>query len=116
MSSGHTNPTTTLRKSFMTGQTWNPSMFSDAAIDARIGDMLNERDEARRIEIAREITRTMLDQAPYLWLPTGYGYTAWWPWVKNYMGELRAGAVRPGPIYSRLWLDLELKKAMGFGE
>ena len=116
MSSGHTNPTTTLRKSFMTGQTWNPSMFSDPEIDARIHDMLSERDEARRIEIAREITREMLDRAPYLWLPTGYGYSAWWPWVKNYNGELRAGAVRPGPIYSRLWLDLELKEAMGFDE
>ena len=51
---------------------------------------------------------------PYLWLPTPYIYTAWWPWVQNYDGELRAGAVRPGPIYARIWIDREMKKKMGF--
>ena len=45
---------------------------------------------------------------------TPYVFTAWWPWVKGYQGELRAGAVRPGPIYSRLWIDQDLKKKMGF--
>ena len=33
--------------------------------------------------------------------------TAWWPWVENYKGKLRAGAVRPGPIYARIWIDHE---------
>jgi peptide/nickel transport system substrate-binding protein len=56
----------------------------------------------------------MLDKAPYVWLPTPYNFTAWWPWVKGYEGELRAGAVRPGPIYARLWLDQDLKKKMGY--
>ena len=56
----------------------------------------------------------IVDKAPYVWLPTPYLYTAWWPWVKNYGGELRAGAVRPGPIYARIWVDQELKKKMGY--
>ena len=47
-------------------------------------------------------------------LPTPYVHTAWWPWVKNYNGELRAGAVRPGPIYARIWIDQDLKKRMGY--
>ena len=71
---------------------------------------------ARRGEahgLIREMTREILDKAPYIWLPTPYIYTAWWPWVKNYGGELRAGAVRPGPIYARIWVDQELKKKMG---
>jgi peptide/nickel transport system substrate-binding protein len=116
MNSGHTNPTTTLRKSFKTGQTWNPSQFSDPDIDRQIDEMLAARDERERIRIARGITVQMLDRAPYVWLPTGYGYTAWWPWVKNYNGELRAGAVRPGPIYARLWIDQALKRSMGFAD
>ena len=62
----------------------------------------------------KEMTREILDKAPYIWLPTPYVYTAWWPWVKNYNGELRAGAVRPGPIYARIWVDQELKKKMGY--
>ena len=48
----------------------------------------------------------------HLW-HTGWIFTAWWPWVKGYEGELRAGAERPGPIYARIWLDQDLKKKMG---
>jgi peptide/nickel transport system substrate-binding protein len=114
MNNGHTNPTTTIRKSFSTGQTWNPSMWSDAKLDARIDEMYRTRDEEKRIGLTRDLTREMLDKAPYIWLPTPYIYTAWWPWVKNYGGELRAGAVRPGPIYARIWVDQELKKKMGY--
>lgn len=114
MVSGHVNPTTTLRKSFVTGQTWNPSMYSDPSFDRRMAEAYRERDEAARIAMIRDLTVEILDQAPYIWLPTGYVYTAWWPWVRNYGGELRAGAVRPGPIYARLWIDQDLKRELGF--
>ena len=114
MNSGHVNPTTSLRKSFRTGQTWNPSMWADPEFDQKIIDLHLIRDEEKRKAMVREMTVEILDQAPYVWLPTQYLYTAWWPWVKNYDGELRAGAVRPAPIYARLWLDLEMKKELGF--
>jgi peptide/nickel transport system substrate-binding protein len=114
MNNGHTNPTTTIRKSFVTKQTWNPSMWADPKFDARVQEAYEERDEAKRQEIIKQLTREIVDAAPYIWLPTPYQYSAWWPWVKNYGGELRAGAVRPGPIYARIWIDQELKKKMGF--
>ena len=114
MNSGHVNPTTTLRKSFGTGQTWNPSQFSDPAVDAQIEEIHQTRDLAERQQKVRALTVEILDRAPYLWLPVSYNYTAWWPWVRNYNGEIRAGAVRPGPIYARLWIDQAMKKQMGF--
>ncbi|MGH8701794.1 MAG: ABC transporter substrate-binding protein, partial [Burkholderiales bacterium] len=114
MNNGHTNPTTSIRKSFVTGQTWNPSMWSDPAYDKKMDEVYRTRDEAKRQQMLREMTVEILDKAPYLWLPTPYYYTAWWPWVQNYDGELRAGAVRPGPIYARIWIDQEMKKKMGF--
>lgn len=116
MASGHTNPTTALRKNFLSGQLWNPAQFSDPEIDRQLDLMLSTRDDAERLRIARSVTRHALDQAPYLWLPTGYTYTAWWPWVKNYGGETRAGAVRPGPVYARIWIDQEMKRRMGFAD
>ena len=115
MNNGHTNPTTTIRKSFMTGQQWNPSGWSRSRLrqeDGRGVSPSATRASARRC--SSEMTREILDKAPYIWLPTPYIYTAWWPWVKNYNGELRAGAVRPGPIYARIWMDQELKKKMGY--
>ena len=113
MNNGHTNPTTTIRKSFTTGQQWNPSGWSDPKYDAKMDEVYRTKDEAARIKMLREMTVEILDLAPYIWLPTPYVYTAWWPWVKNYAGELRAGSVRPGPIYARMWVDQELKKKMG---
>ena len=114
MNNGHTNPTTTIRKSFVKGQVWNPSQWHDPGYEEKMAAVYLERDEGKRQELLKEMTREILDKAPYVWLPTLYMYTAWWPWVKNYGGELRAGAVRPGPIYARIWVDQELKKKMGY--
>ena len=114
LNSGHVNPITTLRKSFVTGQTWNPSQYSSEYFDEQIRQVHLMRDEAERIKTLRRLTREIMIEAPYVWLPVGYVHSAWWPWVKNYGGELRAGAVRPGPIYSRIWIDRQLKAEMGF--
>ena len=88
--------------------------LSVKAFDAALQSLAAEPEEEKRIALARELTRHVLQEAPYIWLPIQYLYTAWWPWVKNYGGELRAGAVRPGPIYSRIWIDHGLKKEIGF--
>jgi peptide/nickel transport system substrate-binding protein len=114
MNNGHTNPTTTIRKSFTTGQQWNPSGWSDPEYDKKMEAVYREPDEKKRQAMLKAMTREILDKAPYIWLPTPYVYTAWWPWVKGYNGELRAGSVRPGPIYARLWVDQEMKKKMGY--
>ena len=114
MNNGHTNPTRSLHKSFYTKEVWNPSQWADPAYDAKIDAMYREPDEGKRQAMIKELTREILDKAPYIWLPTPYIYTAWWPWVKGYNGELRAGAVRPGPIYARIWVDQAQKKQMGY--
>ncbi len=113
MNSSHTSPTTSIRKSFVTGQTWNPAGFSDPAFDKRMDEVYASRDEEQRKAMLREMTRDILDKAPYVWLPTQYTYAAWWPWVKNYAGEFSAGSIRPGPIYARIWIDQDLKKKLG---
>ncbi len=114
MNNGHTNPTTTIRKSFVKGQVWNPSQWTDPEYDKKMAVAYAERDEGKRQAMLKEMTREIIDKAPYIFLPTAYIYSAWWPWVKNYNGELRAGAVRPGPIYARIWVDQEMKKKMGY--
>jgi peptide/nickel transport system substrate-binding protein len=111
---GHVNPAGSLRKSFVTGQRWNPSMWSDPEFDRKMDAADQEQDEEKRKAMLRELTRDILDKAPHIWMPTAKGHTAWWPWVKNYDGEHTAGAVRPWPIYSRIWIDQDLKKKMGY--
>ena len=110
---GNTNPTTALRKSFVKGQVWNPSQFTDPVIDKMMAETYAESDERVRQVKVRQMTRLVLEKAPVLFLPSAYVYTGWWPWVKNYGGELRAGSERPGPIHARIWVDQEMKKKMG---
>ena len=114
MTNGIGNPTTSLRKNFMTGQTWNASQYADPKFDAAMDAIYAERDEPKRQAMIKQTTRDVLAAAPYIFMPSPYFYTGWWPWVKNYDGELFAGAVRSTPIYARIWIDQELKKKMGF--
>jgi peptide/nickel transport system substrate-binding protein len=114
MRNGHTNPTTSIRKSFVTKQTWNPSQYSDPEFDKRMNEAYQEPDEDKRKLLIKLMTRDIVEKAPYIWLPTPVTYTAWWPWVKNYDGELRAGSERPGPIHARMWVDEAMKKKLGF--
>lgn len=114
MQKGHSNPTTALRNSYTQGDPWNVARYHNDAFATGLKAAFDERDDTKRAEILREIARIGLNDAPYVVLPTPYNYRAWWPWVKNYDGELRAGAVKPGPIYARIWIDQDLKKKMGY--
>jgi len=114
LQAGLTNPTTSLRKTFVTKQTWNPSQHSDPEFDKKMAAVYAEPDERVRQVKVKLMVREILDKAPHIFLPSPYVYAAWWPWVKNYGGELRAGADRPGPIHARIWLDQDLKKKLGY--
>jgi len=115
MDNGEGNPFSVLRKSYRTDQTWNPSFMADEAFDQKWTAALQQMDEAKQNQMLKEMNRYIIEEAvPQVWLPTQSFYVAWWPWVKNYHGELRVGAVRPGPIYAETWIDEELKEEMGY--
>lgn len=114
MNNGINNPTTSLRKNFLAGQTWNAAQYADPKFDAAMDAIFAERDEPKRQALVKQATRDILSAAPYIFMPTPYYYAAWWPWVKNYDGEMFAGAVRSSPVHARIWLDQDLKKKMGF--
>ena len=114
MQPGLTNPTSSLRKNFVTNQSWNASQYSDPEFDKQMTAVYAEPDERVRQVKLKLMVREILDKAPHIFLPAPYFYTAWWPWVKNYGGELSAGAGRPGPIHARIWVDQALKKQLGY--
>ncbi|MBW1709489.1 MAG: ABC transporter substrate-binding protein [Deltaproteobacteria bacterium] len=116
LSSDYGNPFAIIRKNFLPKQTWNPYMFNDDYVTntwkKAISDPNLSEEELK--ETFKKLNVYIIDQAPAIWTPVAYRYCAWWPWVKNYHGELRVGAYRPGPIFARIWIDQELKKKMGF--
>ena len=109
---GMSNPFTTTRVNFVS-HTYNPAQWSDPEFGKMFDAASHERDDNKRFAMFHEMTRNILRGVPYVFLPVPYYYGAWWPWVKNYNGETRAGAAKPGPIYARLWIDQALKKRMG---
>ncbi len=113
---GHGSMLAGIRKNFLTGASWNPHMMSDPYFDKTfkaIESDPNLSDEKANAELKKLIVY-VIDQAPAIILPQPYVYVSWWPWVKNYYGELRVGQQRSGPIHARIWIDQEMKKKMGY--
>lgn len=110
------NPLSVLRKNFETGETWNPYIYDDPVFNKELDELRSNMNigEAERRERFKKLNVYMLEKAPAVWLPGGYVYAAWWPWVKNYYGEQRVGCINHGAILSRIWIDQELKKKMGY--
>jgi peptide/nickel transport system substrate-binding protein len=105
-----------IRKSFVTGQTWNASMMSDPYVDKTYRRLISDPNISQK-QMDAELKKLgvyIIEQAPGILLSTPYHYVAWWPWVKNYYGEIRVGAHRIAPVIARIWIDQELKKKMGY--
>ena len=115
-SNDHGTPFSNIRKNFLTGQTWNPHMMSDPYIDKTFQETITnpKLSDKQGFEVMKKLAVYALEQAPCILLPSAYVYEAWWPWVKNYYGELCVGSHRAAPIMARIWIDQELKKKMGY--
>jgi len=69
-------------------------------------------DEAKVMEMHRELVPYLLEQAWVITWPNPYGYIFWQPWLKNYHGEAQIGYYN-GTLYTKyVWLDLDLKEEM----
>ena len=107
-------PFSAIRKSFITDQTWNPAFHSDEWLDQTYFEALGLRDKDKRDTMLRDMNHYLLsERVPVVWLPSNMVYAAWWPYVKNYWGEMAVGAQSAGPIYARMWIDQELKQRLG---
>jgi len=115
-SNDHGNPYACIRKNFVSGQTWNPYMMKDKHVDDVFFSTIKDPNLSTEEGFGRmkDLAVYVIDQAPAVWLPGRYVYAAWWPWVKNYYGEMRIGANRPSQIWARIWIDQDLKKKMGY--
>ncbi|MFH2130526.1 MAG: ABC transporter substrate-binding protein [bacterium] len=113
LGSGQGNPIMSLRKNFVTGQTWNAYMMADKDFDAKWNKALRTVDETEQVQLLQELVTDALQKVPFVQMPANYFYTAWWPWVKNVHGDSYVGALLFGPIHARYWIDQKLKKQMG---
>jgi peptide/nickel transport system substrate-binding protein len=92
----------------------NRSIVNDPFINAEIVKIreiaLTDIHEAMRVY--RELTKYVVQQAYAIPAVTGTYHTLWWPWLKNYSGELLVG-YDDGTWSTFIWYDTALKKSMG---
>ena len=95
-----------------------PNSFNQGNFDdPRINEMRSKMfdvlwDIKKRTPIMRELYAYTVSQVWYLSLPSSWGYTVYQPWVKNFDGERSIGYW--GQPWRFMWLDLDLKKKLGY--
>jgi peptide/nickel transport system substrate-binding protein len=94
--------------------TYNASYVNDPVIEAAYQEMQKYVgiDEAKCMQINRNLMPYLLEQAYTITLPNAYLYTMWWPWVKNYQGEYCVGYYNYFITSKFTWRDQALKKQM----
>jgi peptide/nickel transport system substrate-binding protein len=66
------------------------------------------------MDMTREVTKYLLDQAYIIQSPYYPVYCLWWPWLKNYSGEQVVGYMSENFWAQYVWVDEGLKMSMGY--
>ncbi len=81
-------------------------------VRAKIYDNFNKLDWAKVDQLHQELIAYALEQAWAIPAPSPYVYTLWWPWAKNYHGEMSIGYANNYNYAKYIWIDKELKAKM----
>jgi peptide/nickel transport system substrate-binding protein len=92
---------------------FNFAGYSSPEFDGLADKMLTEIDGAKRAAIVKQGALVAFRDSIRVPLHVGVGRTYWWPWIKNYYGELSAGDGEYTSLLAEAWLDQGLKKKMG---
>ncbi len=94
---------------------YNPSGVDDPMVNEAFpkiqSAMVTDVDEAYRMY--RELAKHVIPQVYMIPRVSPDQRVLWWPWLKNYSGESAVGNGTRN-WYNWPWLDLELKKSMGY--
>ena len=90
------------------------SVHTDKWFNEQMDKMMAEPDGNIRDKIMKEAGVYFIGQVDEIALVEMTTLTYWWPWVKNYYGEVDVGSTNMNPMLATLWIDQELKKSMGF--
>jgi len=90
------------------GTSWLPEWLLEKAFKMR-----TEMDPTKRDALVKEVILDIHEGVPYIPLGSRYEVCTWWPWVKNYYGEIHPGTAY-GPLMATIWIDQVTKADMGY--
>ena len=99
---------------FHSTEIWNTGGFSDPVLDAMIEEAqaATTIEEQQRLVIAADMYA--IERNVIIWGPMAPNFQAHQPWVIGYNGELGLGSMNIGLMLARLWIDWDMKEAMGY--
>jgi peptide/nickel transport system substrate-binding protein len=99
-----------------TGGGYNLSYIDDKRLaDGRIQmmDMFGNNKDAEVAKLNKQLSQYIYEDAWVVNTPVENRTIFWWPWLKNYHGELAVGILNPWGWNRWVWVDQDLKKSMG---
>ena len=100
--------------SYLPGSIWNMPNIDDPAYNAMVEEVRAAATIEERMVLIKEIDTYFAEEHYHIWGTRMPFFNLKQPWVIGYNGELDLGSQDRGPIAARLWIDSELKKAMGY--
>ncbi|MBA7584066.1 hypothetical protein ES708_26018 [subsurface metagenome] len=76
--------------------------------------MTSTPDLAERNALFKELAAFLLEEVAIIPSPVPVRVNAYWPWVKNYYGEIDCGEHNYVAMEARIWIDQVLKAEMGY--
>ena len=93
---------------------WNEAKVNDPVYDAMADAATTATTDEEQMRLAREAMMYAAEQHWFIWGGIIPHFSAVQPWVVGYNGETDLGFVQHNEIMARLWIDSELKAAMGY--
>ena len=100
-------------RTYPAGQ-FNYSKWSNPEYEALMAQVLVATDPVKRADLMTEAALIFIDDAPAIPFANQMVINAYWPWMKNYYGELNVGFYNYAPILARIWIDQTMKKDLGY--
>jgi len=93
----------------------NAAKVNDPFIEEKVAESqaASVSDFRGAMKITRELMKYVLDQAYCLSAPRYPQTVMWWPWLKNYSGELSVGYFSGDSWVRYVWVDQAMRKSMG---
>jgi peptide/nickel transport system substrate-binding protein len=101
-------------QNFAGSSQYNMSYVNDSVCNealARSMDLIGV-DEIALMKNFADIVPYVVEQCYQISKPSPYTYTCWWPWVKNWNGELNVGYYNGTSYLKYRWCDVALKQQM----
>ncbi|MBA7639690.1 Heme-binding protein A [subsurface metagenome] len=97
---------------YLTDAAGNFNYYSNPAFDEKFNESKRMFDAVDREKLEKEESLMLIEASLCVPFPYHFTYTFYWPWIKNYHGELYE--FMRDPPYEFWWIDQELKAEMGY--